>query len=69
LPIPAIAWIEESALILVLAVADFLSWQARFLVAWSPKAAARETSERLVSRRYARFAQTAPLKKEGRNGW
>jgi hypothetical protein len=70
--VPAIAWIEESALILVLAAADFISWiswRARFLVAWSLKDRCTKTSERLVSRRCARFAQTAPLKKEGRNGW
>jgi hypothetical protein len=30
LAVPAIAWIEESALILVLAAADFISWRALF---------------------------------------
>jgi hypothetical protein len=68
LAVPAIAWIEESALILVLAAADFICWRALFggLVTGGR---CTKTSERLVSRRCARFAQTAPLKKEGRNGW
>jgi hypothetical protein len=59
---PAAAWIEESALILVLAVAGFISWRALF---------GGLVTEGLLHENFRAFgftpsrslAQTAPLKK------